>query len=142
MIPRNRSLASRIYASQHLHSSTSLVAILRPISGAQARFNSGIPKDWKGSSGEKHATHRIQQEKDATDPQTIGSDRSMKDREENYGTGNSAKSDAATERGGRKNEREAKKDHPNAPEPIIGMNDERAQVGFIPSRFAVLAECH
>ncbi|KAL2855870.1 hypothetical protein BJY01DRAFT_243055 [Aspergillus pseudoustus] len=131
-MPRNLSSASKAYgllASRPLTSSIRPVDILRPTSGLQTRLNSGITKDWKGSSGEKHATHRIQKEKDATDPQTIGSERSMKDREENYGTGNSAKSDAATERGGRKNEKKAKQDHPKAPEPVIGMNDERAQKG-------------
>ncbi|KAL3468011.1 hypothetical protein BJX64DRAFT_246688 [Aspergillus heterothallicus] len=129
---RNLSSASRIYgplALRPLSTSLSPVAALLPSSGVQARPNSGITKDWKGSSGEKHATHRVQKENDATDPQTIGSKRSMNDREENYGTGNSAKSDAATERGGRKNERKVKEDHPKAPEPVIGMNDERAQKG-------------
>jgi hypothetical protein len=52
----------------------------------------------------------------------------MEDREKNYGAGNTGTSDAATERGGRKNERKVKQDHPKAPEPVLGMNDERAQV--------------
>ncbi|CEL09523.1 hypothetical protein ASPCAL12658 [Aspergillus calidoustus] len=129
---RNLSSASRIYGpltSRPLCSSLSPAAIIHPTLSVQTRLNSGITKDWKGSSGEKHATHRIQKENDATDPQTIGSGRTMEDREKNYGTGNTGTSDAATERGGRKNERKVKQDHPKAPEPVLGMNDERAQKG-------------
>ncbi|OJJ62792.1 hypothetical protein ASPSYDRAFT_41485 [Aspergillus sydowii CBS 593.65] len=95
----------------------------------QARRNSGIMKDWKGSSGEKHTTHRVEKENDKTDPQTIGASRTMKDREQNFGSESSGQSGAATETGGRKNAEEAKKDHPKAPEPVIGMNDERAGKG-------------
>lgn len=94
----------------------------------QARLQSGVNKDWEGSSKEKHTTHRVKEEKDYTDPQTIGASRTMQDREENYGVGNTGMSNAATERGGLKNEKATKKEHPKAPEPIIGMNDERAQV--------------
>ncbi|KAL4914065.1 hypothetical protein BDW62DRAFT_213777 [Aspergillus aurantiobrunneus] len=126
---RTFSSASRTYihGSRPLFSSVCPPDILRT-SGVQARLKSGVTKDWKGSSGEKHATHRVQKEKDETDPQTIGSSRSMKDREQSFGEANSGESHAATETGGRENEKKAKKEHPKAPEPIIGMNDERAQV--------------
>ncbi|KAL4779467.1 hypothetical protein BJX76DRAFT_361768 [Aspergillus varians] len=120
--------STRIYGSRPIVSSICSSNILAT-SGVQARLNSGITKDWKGSSGENHATHRVQKEKDRTDPQTIGASRSMKDREQNFGKANSGQSSAATETGGRENEKKAKKDHPKAPEPIIGMNDERGQKG-------------
>lgn len=94
----------------------------------QARPNSGVTKDWEGSSGKNHTTHRVEKENDKTDPQTIGASRTMKDREQNFGSESSGQSGAATETGGRKNAKKAKKDHPKAPEPVIGMNDERAGV--------------
>ncbi|KAL4934152.1 uncharacterized protein BDV17DRAFT_2009 [Aspergillus undulatus] len=128
---------SRILSSASnicINGSRPLVSSIRPLaSGVQvqveARRNRGLAQDWKGSSGEKHTTHRVEIEKDRTDPQTIASDRSMKDREQNFGGGASGESDATTETGGRQNEKKVKKDHPKAPEPVIGMNDERAQKG-------------
>ncbi|KAL4743292.1 hypothetical protein BDV11DRAFT_166415 [Aspergillus similis] len=104
-------------------------AIIPTLSGVQARHNSGIFQDWKGSGGEKSTTHRVQKENDKTDPETIAAKRTMEDREENFGVGNRGESDAATERGGAKNAEKVKKDHPKATEPVIGMNDERAEKG-------------
>ncbi|KAL4806665.1 hypothetical protein BDV18DRAFT_159835 [Aspergillus unguis] len=125
ILPSASSISSRPLAS-----AISRPAPLQTLSlGAQTRHQSGVNKDWKGSSGEKHATHRAEKEKDHTDPQTIASSRTMQDREENFGVESRGESNAATERGGRKNEKEVKKDHPKAPEPVIGMNDERAQKG-------------
>lgn len=46
----------------------------------------------------------------------------------NEGIADNTKSQGMTERGGRKQARKAKEEHPAAPEPIIGMNDERAEV--------------
>ncbi|RDW89891.1 uncharacterized protein DSM5745_01666 [Aspergillus mulundensis] len=127
---RMLSLASRTstYSSRPLFSLISRSSILRT-SGSQARHNSGVTQDWKGSSGEKSTTHRVQKEKDTTDPETIAASRTMKDREENFGVGNRGESDAATERGGLKNQEKVKKDHPKAPTPVLGINDERAQKG-------------
>ncbi|KAL4977339.1 hypothetical protein BDW66DRAFT_38869 [Aspergillus desertorum] len=124
------SSASRIciYGTRPIHPLAGRSAILLTTSGVQARHNSGIMQDWKGSGGEKSTIHRAQTEKDNTDPETIAANRTMQDREENFGVGNRGESDAATERGGTKNAKKAKKDHPKATEPVIGMNDERAQV--------------
>ncbi|KAL4940710.1 hypothetical protein BDV06DRAFT_223846 [Aspergillus oleicola] len=121
-------------ANAYIYGSRPDVSTIRPLASGvqvqvQARRNRWLTQDWKGSSGEKHTTHRVKNEKDKTDPQTIASDRSMKDREQNFGGGNSGESDATTETGGRQNEKKVKKDHPKAPEPVIGMNDERAQKG-------------
>ncbi|KAL4869761.1 hypothetical protein BDV12DRAFT_72035 [Aspergillus spectabilis] len=124
------SSTSNIYTSRPLLSSKCAPATnVLSTSRIQIRLNSGITKDWKGSSGEKHATHRQEKERDNTDPQTIASERTKGDRDQNFGKGGTGISDAATERGGRKNEKEVKKDHPKAPEPVLGMNDERAQKG-------------
>ncbi|KAI9368671.1 hypothetical protein BJX61DRAFT_546310 [Aspergillus egyptiacus] len=124
---RSLSLASKACGPQARPLLSSMT--LRPTSIAQARPNSGLAQDWKGSGQEKHATTRSKKEHDNTDPETIAANRTREDREENFGVGGTGISDAATERGGRKNEREVKKDHPKAPEPVIGMNDERAQKG-------------
>lgn len=67
---------------------------------------------------------------DNTDPTVEGASSGMKDREESEGVARSDKPQAATEREGLKHWKKAKKEHPKAPEPIIGMNDERAQVRF------------
>ncbi|KAL4984597.1 hypothetical protein BDW68DRAFT_166714 [Aspergillus falconensis] len=109
--------------------STGRPAIRYTSSGVQARHNSGIMQDWKGAGANKSTAHRVQKEKDNTDPETIAANRTMQDREENFGVGNRGESDAATERGGTKNAEKAKKDHPKATEPVIGMNDERAEKG-------------
>lgn len=66
---------------------------------------------------------------DTTDPTVEGAHSGMKDREESEGIARDDKPQAATERGGVKHGKKAKEEHPKAPEPIIGMNDERAQKG-------------
>ncbi|KAL4995119.1 hypothetical protein BDV10DRAFT_196989 [Aspergillus recurvatus] len=127
------SSASRIslHGTRPILSSTGQSAILSTTSGVQARHNSGIMQDWKGAGTNKSTTHRVQKEKDNTDPETIAANRTMQDREENFGVGNRGESDAATERGGTKNAEKVKKDHPKATEPVIGMNDERAEVSQV-----------
>jgi hypothetical protein len=52
----------------------------------------------------------------------------MKERERNEGIADDTKQQGTTERGGRKHGQKAKEEHPAAPEPVIGMNDERARV--------------
>ncbi|PWY94769.1 hypothetical protein BO94DRAFT_531705 [Aspergillus sclerotioniger CBS 115572] len=94
----------------------------------QARFNSGVTKDWKGTGSEDHAVDRTQK-RDTTDPTTDAAASVMKDREEGEGIANGSKPQGATERGGTQHGKKAKQQHPNAPEPIIGMNDERGQKG-------------
>lgn len=67
---------------------------------------------------------------DETDPEAASSASGIREREENRNIADDTKSQATTERDGLKFERKAKKEHPNAPEPVIGMNDERAEVSF------------
>ena len=83
--------------------------------------------DWKGSSTEDHSTKRSKNW-DTNEPTSDAAASGMKERERNEGIADDTKSAGMTERGGRKESREAKQEHPEAPEPIIGMNDERAQV--------------
>lgn len=80
----------------------------------------------------EHALDRTKRNSDTTDPETAASGQGMADREANEGLANRTQSQATTERGGVGFERKAKEEHPRAPEPVIGMNDERAQVGFPP----------
>ncbi|CAI7592131.1 unnamed protein product [Penicillium glandicola] len=45
------------------------------------------------------------------------------------GTGSDSKSQGMSEKGGARHGKKAKEDHPSAPEPVTGMNDERAKKG-------------
>ncbi|GAQ10594.1 hypothetical protein ALT_7915 [Aspergillus lentulus] len=94
----------------------------------RARFNSSLGQEWKGSSTDDHAVKRSKDKRDITDPQTESSASGLKEKKESAGVADQSKQGAVTEREGLKQERQAKKEHPKAPEPIIGMNDERAEV--------------
>lgn len=65
---------------------------------------------------------------DTKDPGAAAVASGLKEREVNEWIADDSKSGAITERGGSKHAAKAKKEHPAAPEPIIGMNDERARV--------------
>lgn len=71
---------------------------------------------------------RSKGKRDITDPQTESSASGLKEKKESAGVADGSKQAAVTEREGLKQERQAKKEHPKAPEPIIGMNDERGEV--------------
>ncbi|KAL5365280.1 hypothetical protein BJX96DRAFT_158882 [Aspergillus floccosus] len=94
----------------------------------RSRLNSSLSKGWRGTRQEDHAVNRSKK-RDTTDPTTDAASSGLKDREESEGVVDDFKPAGATERGGLQHERKAKKEHPKAPEPIIGMNDERAQKG-------------
>jgi len=91
--------------------------------------NSSIFKDWKGSSSKDNAVPRAEKG-DKLDPETEAAASGLEEREVNEGIADETKSQGRTERGGRKHGKKAKAEHPNAPEPIIGMNDERGEVRF------------
>jgi len=99
-----------------------------------ARFKSNPSKDrhpfqdWAGTSPRDHTVNRVK-EGDTTDPEVKGAADSRQEREESGGIANNTKSQATTERDQRQNNRRAKEDHPAAPEPVIGMNDERGEKG-------------
>lgn len=86
-----------------------------------------ITKPWKGDPPEEHTKERAKRG-DTSDIAAAADASGMKERERNEGVADETMSQATTERGGLKQGRKAKKEHPAAPEPIIGMNDERAQV--------------
>lgn len=92
-----------------------------------ARLKSSLEEKWSGSSNADHTVVRTEKH-DHTDPQTIASAASMKERENNRNIADDTLSQATTEREGVKFGRRAKRDHPNAPEPVIGMNDEKGEV--------------
>lgn len=77
---------------------------------------------WKGRQPEEHVTNR----KDGLD---IQSDASKSGEQERAGDG-SVQSSAASEKDHGDQNKKAKEDHPEAPGPVIGMNDERGGVSF------------
>ncbi|KAJ5391814.1 hypothetical protein N7509_007304 [Penicillium cosmopolitanum] len=66
---------------------------------------------------------------DTRDPGAAAVASGLEERKANEWIADDSKSGATTERGGSKHAAKAKKEHPAAPEPIIGMNDERARKG-------------
>ncbi|CEO59377.1 hypothetical protein PMG11_04053 [Penicillium brasilianum] len=87
-----------------------------------------VTKPWKGSQPEEHSISRAKQG-DTKDPAASAAASGMEEREVNEGIADDTKSQSTTQRGGREEERKAKQDHPAAPEPILGMNDERGGKG-------------
>ncbi|KAJ5618883.1 hypothetical protein N7510_002867 [Penicillium lagena] len=98
------------------------------LSAKSSTRNSSVFKDWKGSSPDDNAVSRAEKG-DRLDPETEAAASGLEEREKNEGIPDNTKSQAKTERGGKKQGKKAKAEHPNAPEPIIGMNDERAEKG-------------
>lgn len=94
------------------------------LSASQCRFASGT-SDWSGRQPQEHVSNR----KDELDVQSGASQSGKRERatdDENASQGTSEKDS------GNQNE-QAKKDHPEAPGPVIGMNDERGGVSLPPS---------
>ncbi|EPS25267.1 hypothetical protein PDE_00200 [Penicillium oxalicum 114-2] len=87
-----------------------------------------LAKEWKGTQIDEHSVSRAKRG-DTKDPSAAAVKSGLDERAQNEGMADSSKSDAATERGGRKAEAKVKKEHPAAPEPVIGINDERGQKG-------------
>jgi len=101
--------------------------ISSPQSARHLSRNYALFKDWKGSAP-KDATVKRAEKGEAEDPSSAGAASALKERETNEGIADDTKQQGTTERGGSKHGQKAKKEHPAAPEPVIGMNDERAQV--------------
>lgn len=99
---------------------------IRPISISGA-YNKLFNK-WRGVPPQEHAVDRTKHKADTTDPETKASGLGMSERDRKEGVADRSQSQATTERGGSGYGRKAKEEHPRAPEPVIGMNDERAQV--------------
>ena len=82
---------------------------------------------WKGSSPSDHTVPRVKRG-DETDPETEATAKGMKDKEEYYGIEEYDLPEGVTERGGTALNRNAKRQFPKAPEPIVGANDEIGRV--------------
>ncbi|RJE19802.1 hypothetical protein PHISCL_07854 [Aspergillus sclerotialis] len=94
-----------------------------------ARLKGSVADEkWTGSSTSDHTVNRVRKH-DETDPETAASAYSIKERDDSHNIADDSKSQATTERDGLKYGRKAKEEHPKAPEPVIGMNDERAEKG-------------
>ncbi|OQE07841.1 hypothetical protein PENVUL_c012G00728 [Penicillium vulpinum] len=85
-------------------------------------------EDWKGSSAEEHTRKRAKHG-DTEDIHSEAAASALKERKANQGIADETKSHGITERGGTKYGKKAKEEHPKAPEPVIGMNDERPKKG-------------
>ncbi|KAL9618729.1 MAG: hypothetical protein Q9160_006608 [Pyrenula sp. 1 TL-2023] len=72
---------------------------------------------WTGRKIEDHVVNRT----DAKDVQSESSQQALKDKEQ----GNTEHSHGLGQHGGAESSKKAKEEHPKAPEPVIGMNDER-----------------
>ncbi|KAJ5576920.1 hypothetical protein N7535_003846 [Penicillium sp. DV-2018c] len=92
------------------------------------RNNSGLTKDWTGSNTKDHIRNRSKIGDDE-DVHAEAVSSATGDREQNAGIADDSKSEAITERGGSKSAKKAKESHPKAPEPVIGMNEERGRKG-------------
>lgn len=77
---------------------------------------------WEGRQPEEHVTNR----KDELDVQSSASKSGVKER----AAGDAGQSSAASQRDHGDQNKKAKEDHPEAPGPVIGMNDERGGVSF------------
>jgi hypothetical protein len=89
--------------------------------------NYSIFEDWKGSSAEEHIRKRSEKG-DTDDVHSEAAASGLRERRANQGLADETKSQGMTERGGTKYGKKAKEEHPKAPEPVIGMNDERPKV--------------
>jgi hypothetical protein len=87
---------------------------------------------WSGASGEDHAINRVKK-RDVTDPEVKSTAEGQQERTENEGIANGTKSQATTERNLGGSDERTKEEHPAAPEPVIGMNDERGKVSQVSS---------
>ena len=86
-----------------------------------ASAGSKTGSNWHGRETEEHAVNR----KDELDVQAYASQSGGRER----ASGDERQSQASTEKDSGNQNEQAKKDHPEAPGPVIGMNDERGQVG-------------
>jgi len=88
---------------------------------ASAGSHQGNP-DWSGRQTEENVANRG----DELDVQSGASQSGKRERE----SGDEKQSQATTEKDAGNQNEQAKKDHPEAPGPVIGMNDERGQVSL------------
>ncbi|KAJ6109178.1 hypothetical protein N7486_001412 [Penicillium sp. IBT 16267x] len=87
-----------------------------------------ITNSWKGASTDDHTTQK-KQRGDTYDVPSSASASGQKERQQSEGIADKTKSQGMTQRGGVEHGKKAKAEHPAAPEPVIGMNDERGEKG-------------
>lgn len=132
-MPRSHLISLRVPSALVAHSSRASISSTRSIAQPAAIYVprgarlQSVTKPWKGAGTEEHSIPRAKRG-DTKDPSASAVASGFEEREVNEGIADSIKSQGTTQRGGRKEEAKAKRDHPAAPEPIIGMNDERGQV--------------
>lgn len=90
----------------------------------QQRFASGT-SDWSGRQPQEHVSNR----KDELDVQSGASQSGKRER----AADNENASQATSEKDSGNQNEQAKKDHPEAPGPVIGMNSERGGVSLRPN---------
>ncbi|KAL6715563.1 hypothetical protein ACLMJK_006524 [Lecanora helva] len=86
-----------------------------------SRFATGSDPQWTGRQAKEHVTNRG----DELDVQSGASQSGKRERASN----DEKQSQGTTEKDKGNQNEQAKKDHPEAPGPVIGMNDERGQMG-------------
>lgn len=113
---------------------SSAIRSIRPFSiSSQFCAKNTNASDWAGRPASEHVTNREDSEPD------IQSSASKSGKEERAGEPGYAGSGAANEKDPGNQNEQAKKDHPEAPGPVLGMNDERGGV----SSFAYTSHiCH
>ncbi len=96
---------------------------LRTPALSQSRCYATGTSDWSGRHGDEHATNRT----DELDVQSGAAQSGKRER----ASGDENQSQATTEKDKGGQNAQAKKDFPEAPDVVIGMNDERGGVGSL-----------
>ncbi|PGH00974.1 hypothetical protein GX51_05523 [Blastomyces parvus] len=91
-------------------------------------FPPGMRYAWTGSTGKDHSLDQSKRG-DTTNPITKGSAGGLKEKEKTTNGTDTSKSNATTERNQQSSVKNAEKEFPEAPRPIIGMSDERGKKG-------------
>ena len=109
----------------HVSSISRAIARQRPIlpvnqSLTPVRFAGSATKDWEGRQANEHTTNRD----DSLNIHSSASNAGQADRAK----GDGGQSGATSQQDKGNQNEQAEKDHPEAPKPVIGMNDERGGV--------------
>ena len=113
------SLPLRTLRSPKLFSQSSTIQTLRYASNTTGGGSSA----WTGRQADEHVANRG----DELDAQSAASQSGKRER----ASGDASQSQATTEKDKGNQNEQAQKDHPEAPGPVIGMNDERGGVSVL-----------
>jgi len=115
-----QSLRRPLNLSFNLHRTIVSVQPRRPFASTDKGGEAQDSKPgWEGRKGDDHALHRP-----ALDPQAKESHEARKDHEQGK-----EGSQAISQKDERQSNKRAKEEHPEAPGPVLGMNDERGSKG-------------